>query len=64
MHFTDGTIANCDVLIGADGIKSPTRYCLYAEKAALHTDEAEKSRLLKYAVPRWSGMGDLDKSFL
>ena len=62
MHFTDGTIANCDVLIGADGIKSPTRYCLYAEKAALHTDEAEKSRLLKYAVPRWTGMGDLKTS--
>lgn len=57
LHFADGSVANCDVLIGADGIKSPTRYCLYAEKAELEKDEADKSALLRYAVPRWSGMG-------
>lgn len=56
MYFADGTSAVCDVLIGADGIKSPTRYRLFADRAALESDEVEKARLMKYAVPRWSGM--------
>ncbi|KAJ7583780.1 FAD/NAD-P-binding domain-containing protein [Mycena floridula] len=56
LYFTDGTTSTGDVLIGADGIKSPTRYGIFAERAAPETDELEKSRLLKAAIPRWSGM--------
>ena len=62
LYFADGNTASCDVLIGADGIKSPTRYCLYAEKAGLERDKAVKSRFLRYAVPRWSGMGEQPRS--
>lgn len=37
--FADGTTAECDVLVGADGIKSPTRASMYNYAA----DEAEKA---------------------
>ncbi|KAJ7581783.1 FAD/NAD-P-binding domain-containing protein, partial [Mycena floridula] len=56
LYFDDGTTANCDILIGADGIKSATRYGMFAEKAALETDEATKEHILKSAIPRWTGM--------
>ncbi|KAJ7590412.1 hypothetical protein C8J56DRAFT_1048574 [Mycena floridula] len=56
LHFTDGTTASCDILIGADGIKNPTRYGIFAEKAALEANEAEKERLMNWAVPRWTGL--------
>ncbi|KAL0577547.1 hypothetical protein V5O48_004445 [Marasmius crinis-equi] len=31
LYFRDGSTDTCDVLVGADGLKSPTRACLYRE---------------------------------
>ena len=57
LSFNDGTIANCDVLIGADGIHSATRYCLLREAAGLlNESNPEQAKLLLYkADPVWSG---------
>jgi len=57
--FQDGTTATCDILIGADGIKSAVRASMYnaaADKALKEgrPDEAEK---LRYHIPaRYSGV--------
>ncbi|KAJ7581793.1 hypothetical protein C8J56DRAFT_1006031 [Mycena floridula] len=56
LYFADDTTAECDILIGADGIKSPTRHGIFAERAALEPDETRKERILKWSVPRWTGM--------
>ncbi|KAJ7581810.1 FAD/NAD-P-binding domain-containing protein [Mycena floridula] len=56
LYFADGTTAECDILIGADGIKSPTRHGMFAERADLETDVNKKEDILKWAVPRWTGM--------
>ncbi|KAI0772508.1 FAD/NAD-P-binding domain-containing protein [Trametes elegans] len=49
IQFQDGTTATCDVLVGADGIKSNVRKALYthlanAAEARQHTSEAEHLR--------------------
>ncbi|KZT56920.1 FAD/NAD(P)-binding domain-containing protein [Calocera cornea HHB12733] len=42
LTFTDGTVAEADVLVGADGIKSVTRRVMYGDKA-------------ESIEPKWSG---------
>ncbi|EIN04107.1 hypothetical protein PUNSTDRAFT_138838 [Punctularia strigosozonata HHB-11173 SS5] len=42
LHFEDKTSATCDLLVGADGVKSTVRACMYAKNPAL-------------AEPIWSG---------
>jgi len=59
LHFQDGTTAACDILIGADGVKSATRVALvdelaHAAKSVGRTGEAEALR--RAAQPRWSGI--------
>ncbi|TFY53781.1 hypothetical protein EVJ58_g9254 [Rhodofomes roseus] len=59
LHFEDGSTAACDVLVGADGVKSATRATLVDELAraassAGRRDEAEA--LHRAAQPRWSGI--------
>lgn len=55
LTFADGTTAMCDVLVGADGIKSAVRATML-EDLASRTMDAEKARkLLESILPRFSG---------
>ncbi|KAG0706587.1 hypothetical protein DFH29DRAFT_133362 [Suillus ampliporus] len=55
LTFTDGLTATCDVLIGADGIKSATRSCMLRELAEGMSPE-EKQSVLSCINPVWSGV--------
>ncbi|KAI8984807.1 hypothetical protein BD414DRAFT_515518 [Trametes punicea] len=62
LHFSDGTSAETDVLIGADGIKSKTRAamyqfahereCLVQGRGSVSTEACERCRR---ATPKWTG---------
>ncbi|KZT64400.1 salicylate hydroxylase [Daedalea quercina L-15889] len=59
LYFEDGSSATCDVLIGADGVKSATRASLVDElaqaaRAAGRPNEADSLR--RMAQARWSGL--------
>lgn len=51
LAFADGSAATCDVLVGADGIKSSIRAQLYSAAAKVHEDPS----LLRYIHPVWTG---------
>jgi len=51
LHFSDDTSSICDVLIGADGIKSCIRAQVYGQTAQLKHDPG----LLDYIQPIWTG---------
>ena len=59
LHFADGTIAEADVLIGADGIKSSVRMSMYD---IAHRQNCSPSVQRKHcpkcsaATPRWTGI--------
>ncbi|KAF9819331.1 hypothetical protein IEO21_02219 [Rhodonia placenta] len=58
LHFIDGTSASCDLLVGADGVKSATRATMVRElasqaAAAGRHDQAEE---LQRTQPLWSGI--------
>ena len=61
LTFKDGSKATCDVLIGADGIHSPTRHTMYeliareieARGSEEGSQEASKLKLLR--EPVWTG---------
>jgi salicylate hydroxylase len=56
--FADGTTANCDVLIGADGIKSSVRRSLLREqgyRARADGRQRDYDHLLDSVDPVWSG---------
>lgn len=52
LHFADGSTAECDVLIGSDGIKSAVRYTLYQSLATANIITQEESTSPN---PIWSG---------
>ena len=61
LNFKDGTVATCDVLVGADGIKSSVRANMY-EGLATQWEEAsgscsnERSEAIRRNVnPTWTG---------
>lgn len=66
LHFQDGTTATCDLLIGADGIKSVVRENMLRAFAAHaqsdgRTQEAEAS--LSSIDPVWSGVSIYKTTF-
>jgi salicylate hydroxylase len=55
LTFTDGSTATCDVLIGADGIKSAVRSSMLCELAE-SVESGEKEFVLSCINPIWSGV--------
>ncbi|OJA17894.1 hypothetical protein AZE42_08682 [Rhizopogon vesiculosus] len=55
LTFTDGSTAMCDILIGADGIKSAVRTCMLRELAE-SVEPGEKEFILSCIKPVWSGV--------
>lgn len=61
LEFKDGSVASCDVLIGADGVHSATRHAmleyaaLEAELGGLQEEKDKASLLRSKKEPIWSG---------
>jgi salicylate hydroxylase len=68
LQFTDGSAAQCDVLIGADGIKSSIRDCMLKDvargidvdaaqmKGVHHLDPSKEAEIIRNSAhPVWSG---------
>ncbi|KAF7770266.1 hypothetical protein Agabi119p4_6240 [Agaricus bisporus var. burnettii] len=58
LWFEDGSAATCDVLIGADGLKSAVRKTLMTEKAQLAQSEGRRAEAADYLASieaLWSG---------
>ena len=58
LNFSDGTVAPCDLLVGADGIKSTVRACMlnhiaHTLRTQGKTTAAEE--VFAYVAPKWSG---------
>lgn len=51
LYFEDGSTAQADLLVGADGIKSVTRATMFEDIAKRRGNET----LLKHIKPSWSG---------
>ena len=59
LSFTDGSTATCDILIGADGVKSAVRRSLLtelAQQAANSGRLGESHNLLNSIDPKWTGI--------
>jgi salicylate hydroxylase len=54
LHFTDGSTATTDILIGADGVKSRVRFQMYQDLA--ETSRDAKPDFMRYQDPMWSGV--------
>lgn len=58
LFFEDGTAAQCDILVGADGFKSAVRRTLLNERAMMAQQAGrtrEASEILSSIEPLWSG---------
>jgi salicylate hydroxylase len=56
--FEDGSTATCDVLIGADGLKSAVRRTMFTEKAQVAQSQkqwSEAAECMASIEPLWSG---------
>ncbi|EKM54255.1 uncharacterized protein PHACADRAFT_146035 [Phanerochaete carnosa HHB-10118-sp] len=50
LNFADGSIASCDILVGADGVKSVVRRCMFRDLT-----KNGDSEVAKYIQPFYSG---------
>jgi salicylate hydroxylase len=58
LHFQDGSTATCDILIGADGLKSAVRRTMFEEAATWAESQhrnADAAELRQLSKPRFSG---------
>ncbi|TFK47691.1 FAD/NAD(P)-binding domain-containing protein [Heliocybe sulcata] len=58
LHFQDGSTVSCDVVFGADGIKSAVREAVFNNKintAIAQGDLERAARLTEQAHPMWTG---------
>ena len=55
LHFADGSAAECDLLLGCDGIKSNTRAAMYSQAAEVEEDRDAAKHLLSHISPVWTG---------
>ncbi len=56
LHFKDGTTAKCDILVGADGIKSAVRKQMFTDLATKAQDEAHAAAYRGHIDAKWSGV--------
>ena len=58
LHFQDGSTATCDILIGADGLKSAVRKTMFQEAAMWAESQhrnSDAAKLRNLREPRFSG---------
>ncbi|RPD62099.1 FAD/NAD(P)-binding domain-containing protein [Lentinus tigrinus ALCF2SS1-7] len=58
LHFHDGSTARCDILVGADGVRSAVRSAMYTKlaDAALAAGDEDSAKVLKsHILPVFSG---------
>ncbi|KII86084.1 hypothetical protein PLICRDRAFT_309836 [Plicaturopsis crispa FD-325 SS-3] len=55
LYFADGSAVDADVLVGADGVRSPTRATLFEDLAATKGD-ARNADYRQYIPPKWCGL--------
>lgn len=56
LHFQDGSVSTCDLVVGSDGIKSAVRRSMYTSLATSANDEEAAAALKKHIDPVWSGV--------
>ncbi|EKM54679.1 uncharacterized protein PHACADRAFT_210465 [Phanerochaete carnosa HHB-10118-sp] len=59
LHFADGSVAQADILVGADGVGSATRKKMYSDLAGRvrSTDAKRAEELTNFIPPSWTGTG-------